>query len=64
MADVARRGRVSNALLARLSAADAFGSLGLDRRAALWKALAVVEDLPLFAGLDAIPFVFAQVTAI
>jgi error-prone DNA polymerase len=52
MADVARRGHVSNALLARLSAADAFGSLGLDRRAALWKALAVVEDLPLFAGLD------------
>ena len=30
MADVARRGRVSKALLARLSAADAFGSLGLD----------------------------------
>jgi error-prone DNA polymerase len=52
MADVARRGRVSKALLARLSAADAFGSLGLDRRAALWKALAVVEDLPLFVGLD------------
>ncbi len=39
-------------MLARLAAADAFRSLGLDRRAALWKALAIGEDLPLFVGLD------------
>jgi error-prone DNA polymerase len=50
--DVSRRARVSKALLARLAAADAFGSLGLDRRTALWKALAIGEDLPLFAGLE------------
>ena len=50
--DVSRRGQVSKALLARLAAADAFGSFGLDRRAALWKALAIGEDLPLFAGLE------------
>ena len=50
--DIARRGGVSKALLARLAAADAFGSLGLDRRAALWKVLAIGEDLPLFVGLD------------
>jgi error-prone DNA polymerase len=50
--DVSRRGHVSKALLARLAAADAFGSIGLDRRAALWKALAIGEDLPLFAELE------------
>ena len=52
VADFARRGHVSKALLARLAAADAFRSLGLDRRTALWKVLATGEDLPLFAGLD------------
>jgi error-prone DNA polymerase len=52
VADVARRGNVPHGLLARLASADAFGSLGLDRRAALWKVLATGEDLPLFAGLD------------
>ncbi|MBI3821805.1 MAG: error-prone DNA polymerase, partial [Planctomycetes bacterium] len=52
VADFARRSHVSQALLARLAAADAFGTLGLDRRAALWQALATGEDLPLFAGLD------------
>jgi len=50
--DVRRRGRVSKALLARLAAADAFGSLGLDRRAALWKVLALGEELPLFADIE------------
>ena len=50
--DVARRGCRSKALLVRLAAADAFRSLGLDRRAALWKVLALGEDLPLFAKLD------------
>jgi error-prone DNA polymerase len=40
--DVARRAHVSRAMLARLAAADVFGSLGLTRR----------EDLPLFADLE------------
>ena len=52
IADIARRSHVSKALLARLAAADAFRSLGLDSRAAFWKVLAIGEDLPLFAGLD------------
>jgi error-prone DNA polymerase len=52
VADVARRGKVPHGLLARLASADAFGSLGLDRRSALWKVLATGEELPLFAGLE------------
>ena len=36
----------------RLAAADAFGSLGLNRRTALWQVLRTGEDLPLFDGLD------------
>jgi error-prone DNA polymerase len=54
MADFVRRtGLVGEALL-RLAAADAFGSLGLDRRSAVWMALRhrCDDDLPLFAGLD------------
>jgi error-prone DNA polymerase len=50
--DVARRAGLSRPLLARLAAADAFGSLGLERRAALWQVLMAGEDLPLFDGLD------------
>jgi error-prone DNA polymerase len=50
--DVARRAGLSRPLLARLAAADAFGSLGLDRRTALWQVLLAGEDLPLFDGLD------------
>ena len=43
------------AALEKLAAADAFRSLGLDRRAALWevKALAKAKPLPLFAFADA-----------
>jgi error-prone DNA polymerase len=52
VADVARRAHLSRALLARLASADAFRSIGLERRAALWKVLATGEELPLFAGLD------------
>ncbi len=52
IADVARRGHASKTLLLRLAAADAFGSIGLECRAALWKVLATGEDLPLFAGLE------------
>ena len=50
--DFARRTRLSRVLLARLSAADAFGSLGLSRRTALWEVLAVENDLPLFSEIE------------
>ena len=50
--DVARRAGLSGALLARLAAADAFGSLGLNRRAAFWQALQPYDRLPLFADLE------------
>jgi error-prone DNA polymerase len=52
ISDCARRTRLGRALLARLAAADAFGSLGLSRRMALWHVLSAGEELPLFAGLD------------
>ena len=46
------RGRVPVHAIERLAAADAFRSIGLDRRAALWdaRALKPAPDLPLFAG--------------
>jgi error-prone DNA polymerase len=50
--DLARRTRASRPVLARLSAADAFGSMELSRRAALWQALATEEELPLFPELE------------
>ena len=55
MRDLWLRGGVSLAALERLADADAFRSLGLDRRKALWavKALNRVgdqDDLPLFAA--------------
>jgi error-prone DNA polymerase len=40
--------RLSNAVLSRLSKADVFGSLTLDRRNALWQALRVQKVMPLF----------------
>jgi error-prone DNA polymerase len=45
------RGRVPVHAIQRLAAADAFRSMGLDRRAALWdsRALKAAPDLPLFA---------------
>jgi error-prone DNA polymerase len=45
------RGRVPVHAIQRLAAADAFRSMGLDRRAALWdsRALKQAPDLPLFA---------------
>jgi len=53
--DVWLRSGVSRAGLERLAEADAFRSLGLDRRAALWEVRALdpaaaAERLPLFAG--------------
>jgi error-prone DNA polymerase len=53
-----RRSGLSTTTLARLAAADAFGSLALDRRPALWQALGIesvppdAADAPLLAGLD------------
>ncbi len=58
------RGRVPVHAIQRLAAADAFRSLGLDRRAALWdsRALKPAPDLPLFAhaeerdeGMETVP---------
>ena len=44
--------RLNVAVIRRLAAADAFRSIGLDRRAALWgsRALKDAPDLPLFTG--------------
>ena len=49
------RGAVPVHAIARLAAADAFRSMGLDRRAALWdsRTLKQAPDLPLFAYADA-----------
>jgi len=50
---LARRGDVSRETLVRLAAADAFRSLGLNRRQALWHILALNDDEPpLFAELE------------
>lgn len=52
MADLKRRTRVGAATLERLAAADAFRSLGHDRRQALWEVKGLVpaaDALPLFA---------------
>jgi error-prone DNA polymerase len=53
--DVRTRGRVPVHAIERLAAADAFRSMKLDRRAALWdaRALKPAPDLPLFAAADA-----------
>ena len=53
--DLRSRGRVPVHAIERLAAADAFRSMGLDRRAALWDARALKQtpDLPLFVAADA-----------
>jgi error-prone DNA polymerase len=54
--DLSRRSGVSRSTLARLAAADAFRSMGLNRREALWAVLGgwaeQDEELPLFAHLE------------
>jgi error-prone DNA polymerase len=50
VADLAYRSGASRATLARLAAADAMRSLGLDRRQALWQVLALGDDPPMFEG--------------
>jgi error-prone DNA polymerase len=49
------RAGISPAIIERLAAADAFGSLAMDRRQALWDARSVkgLPDLPLFASANA-----------
>jgi error-prone DNA polymerase len=53
--ELRRRGRVPVHAIQRLAAADAFRSMGLDRRAALWdaRALKAAPDLPLFQAAEA-----------
>jgi error-prone DNA polymerase len=46
--DFAHRTRLSSAVLARLSHADAFSSLTVGRRQALWKSLPIQKVMPLF----------------
>ncbi|HTV46395.1 MAG TPA: error-prone DNA polymerase [Stellaceae bacterium] len=49
-----RKSRLGRSALERLAEADAFGSLGLDRRRALWALKALGEPpLPLFAAVNA-----------
>ncbi len=50
--DFVRRTGFRTATLSKLAHADAFQSLGLTRREALWQALARREASPLFDGLD------------
>ena len=47
-ADFTRRTRLSNAVLKKLSKADAFAGLGVNRREALWHSLPEQKQLPLF----------------
>jgi error-prone DNA polymerase len=55
MRDVWRRSELKRATLERLAAADAFRSLGLDRRQALWEVRGLPKEmpLPLFDHADA-----------
>jgi error-prone DNA polymerase len=53
--DFTRRTGLARAVILQLSEADAFGSLGQGRRAALWQALAQerhLRDMPLFTDLS------------
>lgn len=53
--ELKNRSGINIAAVERLAGADAFRSMGMDRRAALWdsKALKGAPDLPLFAAADA-----------
>ena len=47
MRDLWRRSGLKRASLEKLAAADAFRSLGLDRRQALWEVRGLPKELPL-----------------
>ncbi|MEM5516250.1 error-prone DNA polymerase [Henriciella sp. AS95] len=53
--DIRRRTGIGRRALEQLAAADAFGSIGMDRRAALWAVRGETQGkpLPLFAATDA-----------
>ncbi|WP_370182575.1 error-prone DNA polymerase [Alteriqipengyuania sp.] len=53
--ELQERAKLSPSVIERLAAADAFRSIGLDRRQALWdaRALKPLVDLPLFAAANA-----------
>ena len=56
VSDLAARTKLGRTVIERLAEADAFQSLQMDRRSALWQALDQTwksEDLPLFANLPA-----------
>ncbi|WP_353229286.1 error-prone DNA polymerase [Novosphingobium sp.] len=55
LADLRSRAGLSPAVIERLATADAFGSLRLSRREALWQARSLIAapDLPLFAAMRA-----------
>jgi error-prone DNA polymerase len=55
LSDLQRRAGITVSAIEKLAAADAFGSLGLNRRQALWqaKALAKAKPLPLFEQAQA-----------
>jgi error-prone DNA polymerase len=56
VADLTQRAGLDPAIIAKLAEADAFRSIDLDRRQALWSVMALEQDdLPLFAGTDAMP---------
>ncbi len=50
--ELAHRSQIPRPTLARLAAADAFQSIGLNRREALWKVFALDDVLDLFADLE------------
>ena len=52
VADIAFRSGTSRATLARLAAADAMQSLGLDRREAFWQVLALRDEAPMWEGSE------------
>ena len=64
--DFCRRTRFSKATLNRLSLADAFASIGLSRRRAMWQSLPIQRSLPLFDDLpsEAAPSELPQMTPI
>ena len=52
VAQLAQQTGAARATLARLAAADAFASMGLSRRAALWDVLALRDEPPLLGELE------------
>jgi error-prone DNA polymerase len=67
VADLAARAGLGRAVVKRLADADAFGSLGLNRRTALWQALdqaAGAEDLPLLAAMEKVDSSTPALTAL